>query len=76
MQASHKNTLKQRQKNMFTSYFNENKCDGASLLSLFDNVYFIFGIVFIWIVKDVYTVDLPNFEHVPYFEHHVNKGFS
>ena len=20
------------------------------------------------------TVDLPNFEHVPYFEHHVNKG--
>ena len=24
------------------------------------------------------TVDLPNFEHVPYFEHHVhvNKGFS
>ena len=24
---------------MFTSYFNENKCDRASLLSLFDNVY-------------------------------------
>ena len=22
------------------------------------------------------TVDLPNFEHVPYFEHHVNKEFS
>ena len=22
------------------------------------------------------TVDLPNFENVPYFEHHVNKGFS
>ena len=22
------------------------------------------------------TVDLPNFEHVPYFEYHVNKGFS
>jgi len=21
------------------------------------------------------TVDLPNFEHVPYFEHHVNKQF-
>ena len=21
-------------------------------------------------------MDLPNFEHVPYFEHHVNKGFS
>ena len=21
-------------------------------------------------------LDLPNFEHVPYFEHHVNKGFS
>ena len=20
-------------------------------------------------------MDLPNFEHVPYFEHHVNKGF-
>ena len=39
MQASHKKTLKWRQKNVFTSYFNENKCDGASLLSLFDNVY-------------------------------------
>ena len=22
-----------------------------------------------------YTVDLPNFEHVPYFEHHVNKQY-
>ena len=21
-------------------------------------------------------MDLPNFEHVPHFEHHVNKGFS
>ena len=21
-------------------------------------------------------MDLPNFENVPYFEHHVNKGFS
>ena len=21
------------------------------------------------------TVDLPNFEHAPYFEHHVNKQF-
>ena len=24
----------------------------------------------------IHTVDLPNFEHVPYFEHHVNKGVS
>ena len=39
MQASHKKTLKRRQKNVFTSYCNENKCDGESLLSLFDNVY-------------------------------------
>ena len=23
-----------------------------------------------------HTVDLPNFEHVPYFEHHINKQFS
>ena len=22
------------------------------------------------------TVNAPNFEHVPYFEHHVNRGFS
>ena len=22
------------------------------------------------------TVNLPNFEHAPYFEHHVNKNFS
>ena len=40
MQACHKTTLKRRQKNVFTSYFNENKCDGKSLLSLFDNMYF------------------------------------
>ena len=32
-------TLKRRQKNVFTSYFNENKYDGESLLSLSDNVY-------------------------------------
>ena len=34
MQASHKKTLKRCQKNVFTSYFNENNCDGESLLSL------------------------------------------
>ena len=26
--------------------------------------------------ETLHTVDLPNFEHVPYFEHHVIKGFS
>ena len=40
MHASHKKTLKRRQKNVFTSRFNENKCDGESLLSLSNNVCF------------------------------------
>ena len=35
-------TIHVRQKNVFTSYFNENKCDGESLVSLSDNVYYFY----------------------------------